>query len=322
MTAKIIGTGSCVPREKMTNDELAAYVDTNDEWISTRTGIKERHLAKEETTVSLAVEAAKKALENANTDVSEIQLIIVATCSPDSFFPSTACQVQAAIGAVNAAAFDLSAACSGFLFALNTASAYMSAGIYKKVLIIGAETLSKLLDWSDRSTCVLFGDGAGAAVLEADKQGIIGMVQHSDGAKGGVLTCYARETRNLLVTGTQKTDFLQMDGQEVFRFAVKKVPECIEELLVQTGVLKEEIKYYVLHQANKRIIDSAAKRLKEDTAKFPLNMNLYGNTSAASIPILLDELNRKGMLEKNDKIVLSGFGAGLTWGAALLEWQM
>ena len=321
MTAKIIGTGSAVPSEKITNDDLARFVDTSDEWISSRTGIKERRLAKEETTTSLAVSAAGRALEDAGIKPEEIELIVVATCSPDSFFPSTACQVQAQIGAVNAVAFDLSAACSGFLFALNTAQAYISGGIYEKALVIGAETLSKMLDWKDRSTCVLFGDGAGAAVLRADEKGLLGMVQYSDGTKGKVLTCHARRTRNIIAEGTQETDYLKMEGQEVFRFAVKKVPECIEKLLEKTETAKEEIKYYVLHQANKRIIDSAAKRLKESEEKFPLNMNLYGNTSAASIPILLDEINRKGLLKKGDKIVLSGFGAGLTWGAALIEWQ-
>lgn len=321
MTAKIIGTGSAVPCERITNDKLAEFVDTNDEWISSRTGIRERRLAKEETTTSLAAEAARKAMEDAKVTPEEIELIIVATCSPDSFFPSTACQVQEAVGAVNAAAFDLSAACAGFLFALNTAQAYISGGIYEKALIIGSETISRLLDWNDRSTCVLFGDGAGAVVVQAGEKGLAGMVQHSDGVKGKVLTCHNRALRNVLVQGEQDMDYLKMEGQEVFKFAVKKVPECIEELLEKTGVSKDEIKYYVLHQANKRIIDSAAKRLKETEEKFPVNMNLYGNTSAASIPILLDEINRKGMLEKGDKIVLSGFGAGLTWGAALIEWQ-
>lgn len=321
MTAKITGTGSAVPASRVTNEDLSKAVDTNDEWISTRTGIKERRLAVEETTTSLAAEAAKKAMENAGAVPEEIELLIVATCSPDSFFPSTACQVQEAIGVVNAAAFDLSAACSGFLFALNTAQAYLKSGIYKKALVIGSETISKLLDWEDRSTCVLFGDGAGAVVLEADERGILGMVQYADGKRGGVLTCGARNVKNLLAEGTQETDYLKMEGQEVFKFAVKKVPECIEALLRNTETKREAIKYYVLHQANRRIIASVAKRLKESEEKFPVNMNLYGNTSAASIPILLDELNRKGFLLAGDKLVLSGFGAGLTWGAVLLEWQ-
>lgn len=320
MTAKIIGTGSAVPAHKITNDDLAKVVETNDEWISSRTGIKERRIAEEETTVSMSVLAAKKALEDAGTDPLELDLIIVATCSPDYFFPNTACCVQDAIGAVNAAAFDLSAACSGFLFGLNTIQAYMKAGIYKKALLIGAETMSKLINWEDRSTCVLFGDGAGAAVIQAEEKGMIGMIQYSDGHQGPVLTCKARETSNFLAAREQNTDYIYMEGQPVFKFAVKKVPECIQALLEKTGIQKEEIKYYVLHQANSRIIDSVARRMKEPEEKFPMNLHFYGNTSAASIPILLDEMNRKGMLNRGDKIVLSGFGAGLTWGASLLEW--
>ena len=320
MTARIIGTGSSVPVHKVTNDDLSKVVETNDEWISSRTGIKERRLAGEETTVSMSVAAAKKALEDGGVDPLELDLIIVATCSPDYFFPNTACCVQEALGAANAVAFDLSAACSGFLFGLNTVQAYMNAGVYKKALLVGAETMSKLIDWEDRSTCVLFGDGAGAAVLQAEEQGMIGMVQYSDGRQGPVLTCKARETSNFLFPNEQKTDYIYMEGQSVFKFAVKKVPECIGTLLEKTGTPKEEIKYYVLHQANSRIIDSVARRMKEPEEKFPMNLHFYGNTSAASIPILLDEMNRKGMLERGDKIVLSGFGAGLTWGASLLEW--
>ena len=320
MTARIIGTGSSVPVHKVTNDDLSKVVETNDEWISSRTGIKERRLAGEETTVSMSVAAAKKALEDGGVDPLELDLIIVATCSPDYFFPNTACCVHEALGAANAVAFDLSAACSGFLFGLNTVQAYMNAGVYKKALLVGAETMSKLIDWEDRSTCVLFGDGAGAAVLQAEEQGMIGMVQYSDGRQGPVLTCKARETSNFLFPNEQKTDYIYMEGQPVFKFAVKKVPECIGTLLEKTGTPKEEIKYYVLHQANSRIIDSVARRMKEPEEKFPMNLHFYGNTSAASIPILLDEMNRKGMLERGDKIVLSGFGAGLTWGASLLEW--
>lgn len=320
MTARIIGTGSAVPAERVTNDDLSKVIETSDEWISTRTGIRERRVAQEETTVSIAVEAAKKALENAEMQARDIEIIIVATCSPDSFFPSAACQVQEALGASEAVAFDLSAACSGFVFALNTVQAYIKAGMYKTALIVGAETMSKLVDWNDRATCVLFGDGAGAAVVQADQEGMLGMVQHADGGLGHVLTCKARETRNLLSPGDQTTDYLKMEGQPVFKFAVRKVPECIEEVLEKTGVSKEEIKHYVLHQANSRIIESVAKRLKEPEVKFPMNLHFYGNTSAASIPILLDEMNRKGMLERGEKLILSGFGGGLTWGAALLQW--
>lgn len=320
MTARIIGTGSAVPEQIVTNEDLSKIVETSDEWISSRSGIKERRVAKEETTTSLAILAGKRALENAGIASEEIEVIIVATCTPDYFFPNTACQVQEAIGAKHAVAFDLSAACSGFLFALSTVQAYIKGGIYQKALIIGAETMSRMIDWSDRSTCVLFGDGAGAAVVSAEETGVLELVQKSDGTGKGVLSCKARETRNLLNHESETKEYLYMEGQPVFKFAVKTVPECVEEVLKKAEVKKEEIRYYILHQANSRIIQSVAKRLKEPEEKFPMNLSLYGNTSAASIPILLDEMNRNGMLNQGDKLVLSGFGAGLTWGAVLLEW--
>lgn len=320
MTARIIGTGSAVPEQIVTNEDLSKIVETSDEWISSRSGIKERRVAKEETTTSLAILAGKRALENAGVTAEEIEVIIVATCTPDYFFPNTACQVQEAISAKHAVAFDLSAACSGFLFALSTAQAYIKGGIYQKALIVGAETMSKMIDWSDRSTCVLFGDGAGAAVVSAEETGVLELVQKSNGAGKGVLSCKARETRNLLNHESETKEYLYMEGQPVFKFAVKTVPECVEEVLKKAEVKKEEIRYYILHQANSRIIQSVAKRLKEPEEKFAMNLSLYGNTSAASIPILLDEMNRNGMLNRGDKLVLSGFGAGLTWGAVLLEW--
>ena len=320
MTARIIGTGSAVPEQIVTNEDLSKIVETSDEWISSRSGIKERRVAKEENTTSLAILAGKRALENAGVTAEEIEVIIVATCTPDYFFPNTACQVQEAIGAKHAVAFDLSAACSGFLFALSTAQAYIKGGIYQKALIVGAETMSKMIDWSDRSTCVLFGDGAGAAVVSAEETGVLELVQKSDGTGKGVLSCKARETRNLLNHESETKEYLYMEGQPVFKFAVKTVPEGVEEILEKAEVKKEEIRYYILHQANSRIIQSVAKRLKEPEEKFPMNLSLYGNTSAASIPILLDEMNRNGLLNRGDKLVLSGFGAGLTWGAVLLEW--
>ena len=320
MTARIIGTGSAVPEQIVTNEDLSKIVETSDEWISSRSGIKERRVAKEENTTSLAILAGKRALENAGVTAEEIEVIIVATCTPDYFFPNTACQVQESIGAKHAVAFDLSAACSGFLFALSTVQAYIKGGIYQKALIVGAETMSKMIDWSDRSTCVLFGDGAGAAVVSAEETGVLELVQKSNGAGKGVLSCKARETRNLLNHESETKEYLYMEGQPVFKFAVKTVPECVEEVLKKAEVKKEEIRYYILHQANSRIIQSVAKRLKEPEEKFPMNLSLYGNTSAASIPILLDEMNRNGMLNRGDKLVLSGFGAGLTWGAVLLEW--
>lgn len=320
MKMRIVGTGSALPEKIVTNDDLSKVVDTNDEWISSRTGIKQRRIAMEETTASLAAQAAQEALKNSHMTAGEMDLILVATCSPEAFFPSTACQVQQMIGADNAVAFDLSAACSGFLFALNTANAYIASGIYKKALIIGAETFSKLIDWKDRSTCVLFGDGAGAAVVQADETGYIDMVQWSDGKKGHVLTCNGRPVSNLFNQQSYVMDYIAMDGQEVFKFAVKKVPECIKQVLEKAGIQIDEISYFILHQANSRILQSVAKRLKVAEEKLPMNLEKYGNTSAASVPILLDELNRKGLLKRGDKIILSGFGAGLTWGATLLEW--
>ncbi|BFL46811.1 ketoacyl-ACP synthase III [Lactonifactor longoviformis] len=320
MATRIIGTGSALPKTIVTNDDLAKVVETSDEWISSRTGIRARRIAKDETTVSLAAEAARNALKSSHKHPEEIQLVIAATCSPDYFFPSTACCVMKELGIPEAAAFDLSAACSGFLFALNTAHAYLESGMYQNALIIGTETISKLIDWEDRGTCVLFGDGAGAAVVEKDSTGLLSVVQHADGGKSQVLTCRNRTVRNMLVPEELPQDYITMEGQEVFKFAVKKVPECIRQVLEQSGTGIEEVKYFVLHQANSRIIQSVAKRLGAGEDKFPMNLQSTGNTSAASIPLLLDEMNQRGMLERGDKIILSGFGAGLTWGADLLVW--
>lgn len=320
MTTRIIGTGSSIPDRKVTNDDLANIMDTSDEWIYSRTGIHSRHLVEQETTTFMASEAARKAMENAGVLPEEIDLIIVGTVSGDMCYPSTACLVQAEIGAVNAVAYDISAGCSGFLFALNAAHAYIQSGMCQCALVIGAETLSKMMDWSDRSTCVLFGDGAGAAVVKAGDTGIRAVAQHSDGASGGVLVCKNRGSNNPFVTSEIKLDYTKMEGQEVFKFAVKMVPKCVQEVVEKAGLAVENVDYFLLHQANKRIIESVSKRLKVPMDKFPVNIEHYGNTSAASIPILLDELNRKNTFHKGDIIVLSGFGAGLTWGATLLEW--
>ena len=265
---------------------------------------------------------AAGAIEQAAILPEEIDLILLATSSPDSCFPNGACEVQAKLGAVNAACYDISAACTGFVFALSTAHAFISAGIYKTALVIGADVLSKLIDWTDRGTCVLFGDGAGAAVVRADETGILGLNMHSNGEKGGVLTCGSRSNGNFLLGRKPELGYMTMDGQEVFKFAVKKVPECMNEVLRETGYTTQDIDHFVIHQANFRIIESIAKRLKVDVDKFPANMERYGNTSGASVPILLDELNRKGQLKRGEKMILSGFGAGLTWGAILLECLM
>ncbi len=320
MTTRIIGTGSALPKEVVTNDDLSKIVDTSDEWISSRTGIRNRRLAgRDENAVTLGTEAARKALEDSGTAPEEIDLVLTATSSSEIYFPNVACQIQGNLQLTNAVAMDVSAACSGFLYVLHIANAYIRSGIYKKALLVGAETLSRLIDWEDRTTCVLFGDGAGACVVEAQETGLIDAVLHSDGGMGNVLTGSAGALT------TPKSEALtqqpiHMDGQAVFKFAVKKVPECIQELLKRNQVEAEEIQWYLLHQANKRIIQSVAKRMHQPEEKFPVNLEYYGNTSAASIPILLDELSRTGQIQRGDRCVLSGFGAGLTWGAALLDW--
>ena len=321
MGTRIIGTGSSLPKTVVTNNDLSKIMDTSDEWISTRTGIKERHLAKEETTAGMSTEAAKRAMENAGVTAREIDLIIVGTVSADHVTPACACEVQAAIGADKAVAFDINAACSGFMFALNIAHAYLQMGIYKTALIIGAETLSKIMDWSDRSTCVLFGDGAGAAVVRADdREGLLAFDQGSDGVKGSVLACLNRTNNNPLIETSKELEYVHMDGQEVYKFAVTAVPASLQKTIEAAGLTIEDIDYFALHQANIRILQSVAKRLKVSEDKFPISLDHCGNISAASVPILLDEMNRKGLLKPGMKIALSGFGGGLTWASAVVEW--
>lgn len=333
VSIRIAGTGSALPGRIVTNKELEQMVETSDEWIRERTGIGERHVSVGETVVTLGSEAARKALEQAGKRAEEIDLILVATCSPEQYLPCCACQVQADIGAVNALAFDVNAACSGFLFALNTADAYLRMGLAENALIIGSEVLSKLVDWTDRGSCILFGDGAGAVVVEQCEvsSGILGRALHSDGAGGGVLQCGARElTTPYARTSAAKTDqnqpmdgrehFIQMDGQEVYRFATRRVPQCIEEALSDAGLTVPDIDLFVLHQANARIIDAVAKRLHADREKFPTNLERVGNLSSASISVLLDELHKQGKLHRGDHIVLAGFGAGLTIGACVMTW--
>lgn len=308
MTGKICGTGSYIPAKVLDNEALSKLVDTSDEWIRIRTGIRRRHIAGEEETVAfMAGEAAKAALQNANLKGSEVELILAATMSAEEAMPGVAAQIQRMIGAEGAAGFDINSACTGFLTALNTAQTYIEAGVCHTVLVVGAEKLSSLVDWNDRSSCILFGDGAGAVVLKADPESIYIQVSHSEGARGQVLTA-------------PKNGFLQMDGRAVFEFAVFRVPEVIREVLKKAGMQKEEVDFYLLHQANRRIISAAAKRLGLGEERFPVNMEEYGNTSAASIPILLDEENRRGSLRKGAFLVLSGFGGGLTYGASLFRW--
>lgn len=318
---KILATGSALPKKVVSNDDLARVMDTSDEWIRSRTGIGTRHIAVEETTTSMAVKAAKKAFDASKVSIDELDLIIAATVSPDYIFPTLACEVQAALGARNATAFDVGAGCSGFLFALATADAYFRTGRYKNALIIGAETLSKMMDWSDRSTCVLFGDGAGAAVVSAEGDQLLSMVQGSDGAGGMALKCDNRSVSNLFhQVAAENYSYTEMNGSEVYKFAVRTVPNAIGEALEQADVQVDDVKFFILHQANMRIIESVAKRLGQPREKFPTNLQECGNVSAASVPILLDQVHKDGMIHKGDKIVLAGFGAGLTWGSCVIEW--
>ena len=326
---RIIGTGSYVPPDILTNDNLSEMVDTSDEWIRTRTGICNRHIAKDMDNADMAYNAARNAVEDARIEASKIGLIIVATSTPDYAFPNQASLVQATLKAVNAMCFDVSAACSGFITALDIAASMLKAGSYKYALVIGSEKMSEIVNWKDRSVCVLFGDGAGAVVLKAvdnntedvtgalvgQQRGIIDSNIYDDGTGASVLTGGRR------FSDSCSTDiFIHMDGQEVFKFAVKSVPTAIETLLHNNNMDINEVDKFILHQANVRIIESVAKRLKADKDKFPVNLNEYGNTSSASIPILLDELNRNGSLKQGEKLVLAGFGAGLSWGSILLVW--
>lgn len=318
---KIIGTGSALPTKKLENEELTKLVDTSDEWIRERTGIGARHISTGETVADLAADACRKALENAGREASEVELLLVATCSPEREIPCTACQVQKMLGAGNAVAFDLNAACSGFLFALNTVYAYLTAGIYRNALIAGTEVLSKIIDWTDRGTCILFGDGAGAVMVEQCVEGgMMGFVQHSDGSKGNVLACGSRKLENPWFLEKDFVPYVRMDGREVFSFAVRQVPASIEEALGKSGITVDDVDLFVLHQANRRIIESIAQRLKADISKFPINLDRVGNMSSAAIPVLLDELNSQGKLIPGMTLVLSGFGAGLTYGACVIKW--
>lgn len=321
MTGIICGTGSYAPSYVMDNNEIATMVETSDEWIKERTGVATRHIIKDETTVSMACEAAKRALTDGGVDPKEIDLIIVSTISSNIILPCAACEVQKELGADRATCFDMSAACSGFVLAYNTALAYLSGGVYKTALIIGSESLSNLTNWEDRGTCILFGDGAGAAVMRAGEGRTYLPVTYSDGMKGKALTCLSRHALSDTERMNDPEYYIQMDGQAVFKFAVKKVPEAVGEVLEKNHVKKEEITWYILHQANSRIVEGVAKRLDEPLNKFPMNLQEYGNTSSASIAILLDEMKRDGRLACGQKIVIAGFGAGLTWGASIIEWR-
>lgn len=318
MSFHILGTGSYVPPTVVTNDDLSKLVETNDEWITTRTGIKRRHIATDETASQMAVKAAEAALENSGVRPEELDLILCATVSGNMVVPNLACMVAKALG-VSCAAFDINAACSAFLFLLETAAAYFSTGRYHKALVIGAEQMSRILDWTDRSTCILFGDAAAGVVLEQgeDYLGSHITVQGND----EVLNVPTKAGNSPFSTLEETHPFVHMNGSETYKFATRAVPAEIEAVLQQCGVAESEVDWVVCHQANRRIIEAAARRLKGiPKEKFLMNIEEYGNTTAATIPLLLDEYNRNGRFQRGDLIVMSAFGGGLSSGACLVRW--
>ncbi len=322
--AIILGTGSCLPQRSLTNEDLEQMVDTSDEWITTRTGIKSRRIAGEgEENYILASNAAKQALANAGVEAAEIDLIVVATLSPHMIMPSTACFVQSEIGASNAFAYDINAACAGFTYGIDLASKYILSRPKMKILVIGSETLSTRVDWTDRNTCVLFGDGAGAAVLTGsdDGRGIIGSQLHSDGKLWKLLHMDSPESQNpALRKGDWQGCLIKMNGSEIFKHAIRAMDEAVRELLDKHGIALEDINIMIPHQANERILRKLMGRLNFPEEKVFLNVSKYGNTSAASIPIALDEANQQGRLNRGDILLLCTFGAGLTWGSLLMRW--
>ena len=320
--SKIIGFESYVPQNSITNDELSKLVDTSDEWIYTRTGISKRCLSTKENTSDFAINVAKKLLENNNVSAEDIDIIIVATITPDYLTPSTACIVQGNIGAKNALAFDINVACSGFVYALSVADKFLKSGLYKNAIVIGAETLSKLIDWKDRGTCVLVGDGSGGALLTASKDynSILSEDLKADGASFKAITGGKIPNVNPFTEEKEEEGFyLQMNGRDVFNFATKTVPKSVNEILKKANITLDDVKYIVPHQANSRIVEVVAKKLGVSLDKFYLNLQTYGNTSAASIPIALAEMSKNKLLQKGDKIIITGFGGGLTWASMLVQ---
>ncbi len=323
--AILAGSGSCLPDKTLTNDDLMKIVETTDEWITTRTGIKTRRIASDgETTATLSAEAARRALEDANMDASELELIIIGTITPEMVFPSTACFVQDMIGAKNAWAFDLSAACSGFVYGLSIAQQFVSSGRYQNALVIGAETLSRITNYEDRGSCILFGDGAGAAILKAANsgpQGVMYSTSFSDGSGWTALTCPAYGSR--YPTDKPLDDpamtKMQINGREIYQTAVRRIVELVKECLDKCDLNTEDVAMFIPHQMNARIIESVGKRLKFTDDRIFINIDKYGNTSAASIPIALDECRRQGKLKSGDIILLVAFGGGLTWGANVIQ---
>lgn len=323
--AGIVATGSYVPERVLTNADLEKMVDTTNEWILTRTGIRERHIARpDEATSDMAAEAARRALANAGISAEQIDLIIVATITPDMGFPNTACFVQAKIGATNAFCFDIEAACSGFVYGLDLARQYIGTGSVRTVLVIGAEKISCITDWSDRSLCVLFGDGAGAAVVQAvpDRNGILASVMRSDGRLSELLMLPGGGSRHPTSAETLEKGlhFMKMNGRDVFKHAVTCMTDVARRALDKAGLTIEDIDLIIPHQANQRIVVAIGERLGGAPEKYFINLDRYGNTSAASVILALDEASSMGRLKRGDKVLLVAFGGGFTWGATVLEW--
>lgn len=321
MGIKVLGSGSYVPASILSNKQLESIVETSDDWISSRTGIENRHIASTENTVDLAYQSAKQAIEHANIDPTEIGMIIVATFTPQHLTPSTACLVQAKLGLNDShiIAFDVNAACSGFVYGITIAHQFLKTGAIKKALIIGAEVLSKIMDWEDRNTCVLFGDGAGAIVVEYDATSAESFYLNSSGDERGSLITTPIPLINPLTDVKNEPIHFQMNGPEVFKFAIYAIKDTVNQLLEQSNLTIDEINLVIPHQANKRIIDKVVKDLKVPSEQFFLNLAHYGNTSAASIPIALKEAITTGRAESGDKIMLIGFGGGLTWGGCIIS---
>ncbi|OGH98925.1 MAG: hypothetical protein A2039_05720 [Candidatus Melainabacteria bacterium GWA2_34_9] len=322
----ITGVGKCLPEKVITNDDLATLVDTNDEWIFSRSGIKERHIVSgNETASSLAAKAAKEAIEFAGADVKDIDLIICATSLPDNLYPSTACEVQLAIGATNAAAFDIVAACSGLIYGLKIANSFIASGEYKNVLLVGVDIHSRFVNWNDRSTCVLFGDGAGALLVQRsqdEQNDVLAVDIRADGTKASELKIPLTGINCPLVEpNTPELQCVNMNGREVYKFAVNYVPESILQVLKSINFSVNDVDKYVLHQANVRIIQAIADKLQESNEKFYVNLHKYGNTSSASIAIALTDAIEENKIDYPSTLVLSGFGAGLTWGTAVVRWR-
>jgi len=323
--AVLAGTGSAVPEKILTNDDFTRMVDTSDEWITTRTGIKMRHIAGDgDSTATLAAEAARRALADARMEASEIELIITATITPEMVFPATACFVQEMIGAENAWAFDLSAACSGFVYGLSIAQQFVSSGRYKSAMVIGAETLSRITDYTDRGSCILFGDGAGAVIVkaaEAGSNGIMYSTSFSDGRGWTSLNCLAYGSRNPVgkPLADPKMVYMNIQGREIYQLAVRRIVELVNECLEKCDLNVNQIKMFIPHQMNARIIESVGKRLNFTDDQIFINIDKFGNTSAASIPIALDDCRRQGKLQVGDIVLLVAFGGGLTWGANVIQ---